>query len=560
MPSLVHVRIAAQPPPVPLFEGLRHLVTFAGTCLLVLVVGLLGSRLLRRHRLHWSWAACAALLAGLAHGSLGRAALPVTLGSLLAAVRLRGWQRRDRDEGIDPVGGVLDGRTPRTFVAWLAFRAGHLLAHHARARRTGTLLLGHDERWRRVLVPLDGRTGACHTLVVGATGSGKTVTQSRIAVAAIDAGMGAVVVDPKGDAALREQLVRAADATGRRFLEWTPEGPSVYNPLARGSDTEIADKALGSERFTEPHYLRQAQRYLGHTVRALRLADVEVTLARLVEYLDAPNLEQLLRDLPEDIARSSFEYLDSLGARQRADLAGVRDRLAVLSESDAGAWLEPGAGTPETSAPEPVASDPGAPAADHIDLLACAREGAVVLFTLRADSRPLLSQMLAAAIVQDLQTVVAASQTRPVRMLVLIDEFSAVAPEHVVRLFGRARSAGINLVLGTQEMADLRRGGRDSLAEQVIGNLGLVIAHRQVVPASAELIAGLAGSQWGWRVSRHSGGGTTRTRTRRALLESTELMRLATGWAAVLALADTQGPPVRITRVLAPATRPGARA
>ncbi len=158
--------------------------------------------------------------------------------------------------------------------------------------------------------------------------------------------------------------------------------------------------------------------------------------------------------------------------------------------------------------------------------------------------------MLAAAIVQDLQTVVAASQGRPVRLLALIDEFSAVAPEHVVRLFGRARSAGISLVLGTQELADLRRFGNDPLAEQVIGNLSLLIAHRQVVPASADLIASFAGYRSGWRISRHSGGATTHTRTHHALLQANDVMRLGTGWAAVLALAHTQGPPVRITRIL----------
>ncbi|HTQ67571.1 MAG TPA: helicase HerA-like domain-containing protein [Solirubrobacteraceae bacterium] len=535
MPSLVHVRLAVQPPPVQLFEELQRASVFAGGCLLAAVVGLLGSRLLRRHRLHWSWAACAAGVGALAHAALGQAALPVALGSLLAAGRLRRWQRADAEDGIDPGARTTGGRTPRTLAAWLAFHAGRARAHDVGSEPGGSLLLGYDERWQPVVVPLAGSTGGTHTLVVGATGSGKTVTQARIAAAAIRAGMGAVVVDPKGDAALRRQLIEAAAASGRRFFEWTPEGPAVYNPLAGGSETEVADKALGSERFTEPHYLRQAQRYLGHEVRALRLAGTEVTLAGLVEHLDPHNLEQLLRELPEDAARRSFAYLDSLGPRQRADLAGVRDRLAVLSESDAGAWLEPGSAT-----------------SDRIDLLACAREGAVVLFTLRSDSRPLLSQMLAAAIVQDLQTVVAACQGCPVRMLVLIDEFSAVAPEHVVRLFGRARSAGISLVLGTQEVSDLRRHGTDSLAEQVIGNLGLVIAHRQVVPGSAELIAEFAGSQWGWRVSRHSGGATTRTRTRRALLDATEVMRLGTGWAAVLPLADTQGTSVRITRVLAP--------
>jgi len=535
MPLLVPVRLATQAPPVQLLHALQRLATLTAECVLAVAVGLIGARLMRRHRLHWSWAAVGAGLVALAHGPFGDAALPLALGLLFAAWRRRRLQRTDREDGIDPAADTLHGRTPRTLLAWLLVRSRGLVSGDADRSQAGKLLLGYDECWNRVLVPFGGSAGGTHTLVVGATGSGKTVTQSRIAVAAIASGMGAVVVDPKGDAGLREHLLGAARASGRRFLEWTPEGPNVYNPLARGSETEVADKALGSERFTEPHYLRQAQRYLGHEVRALHLAGEQVTLAALVEYLDPANLEQLLRGLRGDLARASFAYLDSLGARQRADLAGARDRLAVLSESDAGAWLEP-----STRAPA------------RIDLLSCARERAVVLFALRSDSRPLLSQMLAAAIVQDLQTVVAASQARPVRMLALIDEFSAVAPEHIVRLFGRARSAGISLVLGTQELADLRRSGRDPLAEQVIGNLSLLIAHRQVVPASAELIAGFAGSTPGWRVSRHSGGATTRTRTRHALLQPSEVMRLGTGWAAVLALAPTQGAPVRITRILPP--------
>jgi len=72
----------------------------------------------------------------------------------------------------------------------------------------------------------------------------------------------------------------------------------------------------------------------------------------------------------------------------------------------------------------------------------------VVLFRLDADRRPLLASMLAAAIVQDLLTIAADLQAQPVPTLVLVDEFSAVAPGGVVRLFGRGRSAGLSLLLG----------------------------------------------------------------------------------------------------------------
>jgi type IV secretory pathway TraG/TraD family ATPase VirD4 len=365
---------------------------------------------------------------------------------------------------------------------------------------------------------------------VGATGSGKTVTQTWIAVRAIERGMGAVVVDPKGDPGMRRALSAAARSADRAFIEWTPGGPSVYNPYARGSETEIADKALAGERFTEPHYLRQAQRYLGHVVRAMRNAGLEVSLGGIVHHMDPARLECLARSLPEGESEATHAYLDSLTGRQGGDLAGVRDRLAILSESDVGPWL-----------------DPQTPDAERFDLLQAVRARAVVYFNLESDSRPLLTQMLGAAIVQDLQTTVAALQGRPMPTLVVIDEFSAIAAEQVVRLFGRARSAGFSLLLGTQELSDLRLPGRERMLEQVMGNLSVLIAHRQVVPESAELIASLAGTKGAWRVSRSSDGRMTRTRTREGLLDSNEVVSLGVGWAAVIVLADRAG--ARFARV-----------
>ena len=50
-----------------------------------------------------------------------------------------------------------------------------------------SLVLGVDARRRAVAIPLGGRSGS-HTLIVGATGSGKTVTETLIVVRAIEAG------------------------------------------------------------------------------------------------------------------------------------------------------------------------------------------------------------------------------------------------------------------------------------------------------------------------------------------------------------------------------------
>ena len=158
--------------------------------------------------------------------------------------------------------------------------------------------------------------------------------------------------------------------------------------------------------------------------------------------------------------------------------------------------------------------------------------------------------MLGGAIIQDLQSAISSLQARPVPALVLIDEFSALAAEHVVRLFGRARSAGISLLLGTQEVSDLRLPGREQLLEQVLGNLTTLIAHRQVVPDSAELIARLAGTRGAWSSTWNRDGRGTRTRVREYLIGPDEVKALARGHAAVIRLSGHAR--VAVTRVLAP--------
>jgi conjugal transfer pilus assembly protein TraD len=538
------------PSPIPLPEQqpdpwalIREVLQWLPSTMLHLVlgviVGTLAARSMRRRHLHWTWAAAALVLVVLLRSRLGDSALTLALASLLAMMRGRRWHREDIDAGMDLAEIASERRSPLDLLRSLASVTNtRYLARCAEVDAPGEqrLALGRDERGRTVAIPFGEESGGRHALVVGATGSGKTVTQTWIALRAIERGRGAIVLDPKGDRGMRAELQRAAQAAGRRFLEWTPTGACVYNPYACGSDTEIADKALAGERFTEPHYLRQAQRYLGHVVRSLHAAGVEVSLAQIAVHLDPDRLEVLARELPETDAQSTHAYLDSLSPRQRSDLAGVRDRLAILTESDVGLWL-----------------DPRTVSAERFDLLSAVRSRAVVYFNLEADSRPLLAQMLGAAIVQDLQSAVAALQEHPVATLIVIDEFSAVAAERVVGLFARARSAGFSLLLATQEVSDLRLPGREMLLEQVMGNLSVVIAHRQVVPASAELISNIAGRQGAWRVSRQSDGRTTRTRIREWVLDPDRIAGLGQGIAAVVVLGESAR--VRIAHISSPDSR-----
>jgi type IV secretory pathway TraG/TraD family ATPase VirD4 len=548
--------------PLEPVEQLAHWLTSAAVHGAIgVAIGLLAVRLMHHRHLRWTWAPAALGVDVIAAPVLGGGATwTLGIAALCATVRGRRWHREEVQAGADlaelaanrrgpvdvlrtlarrTVPRLIAGWAPRIPIAGWAVQVVSLVGGKAWSHNAGgndwfrddRLIVGEEEKQGGlVTIPLGGPTGGTHTLVVGATRSGKTVTMTWAAVRAIEHGMGAIVIDPKGDRDLCRELRDAAQAAGRQFVEWTPQGPSVYNPYARGSETEIADKVLAGERFTEPHYLRQAQRYLGHAVRTLRKAELEVSLRALVEQLDPMRLEVLARSLPESEAQEAHDYLDSLTTRQQSDLAGVRDRLAIMAESDIGPWL-----------------DPQTEGVERLDLLEAAKAQAVVYFNLEADRRPLLAQMLGAAIVQDLQAMVAALQGRPVPMLVVIDEFSAIVPERIVGLFGRAGGAGVSLMLGTQELADLRVPGRELLLEQVMGNLSSLIAHRQVVPASAELIASMTETRGVWRTSQHSDGGHTRTREHENVLRDEEIRGLPRGWAAVLELAD--GGRVSITRM-----------
>jgi type IV secretory pathway TraG/TraD family ATPase VirD4 len=340
-------------------------------------------------------------------------------------------------------------------------------------------------------VTLSDEQLAAHALVVGAAGAGKSTTMLAILSDHIARGRPVVALDMKGSPAFARELGRAAALAGRELRVWTPDGPSHWNPLAHGNATALKDMLISTERFSEPHYQRAAERYLQAAFTVLHAAHPgrPAHLDEVVAVMEPARLASRLRDVPSPLAARVADYLGGLTRDQESAVRGLGTRLALLSESTAGRYLAPGDG----------------PA---VDLATALEGGDVVLLSLNSSVYGKLAAQLGALAIQALtsaaghrlraQPVPTHGGPGPIPATFAIDEFSALGADNLLALLARGREAGVPVLLATQELSDLERAGR-GFRDQVMGIVGVTIAHRQDVHSSATMISQLAGTEWTWR-------------------------------------------------------------
>ncbi|MDQ6731151.1 MAG: DUF853 family protein [Actinomycetota bacterium] len=444
--------------------------------------------------------------------------------------------------------------------AVIAVRAGVALARPALARRAmrraaatrgETVAIGTDRQGHPVT--LQERQLAAHGLIVGASGAGKSTTLLGILSEQIVRGRPVVAIDLKGSPAFTGRLQGAAAAAGRPVRIWTPDGPECWNPLAVGNATELKDKLIATERFSEPHYQRAAERYVQTAIGALHADGRDVDLLSVVALMDPRRLSVLARGLQPAMADRVQDYLGSLTRDQLSAIRGFGTRLALLSESTAGPFLS---GAPANPAP--------------IDLRRALAGEEIVVFSLNSGRYGQLAAQLGTLAVQDLVSATGrrlqgmADGSTPALATIAVDEFSALGSDQVLALLARGREAGVSVLLATQELSDLERAGR-GFRDQVLGLTALKIAHRQDVPGSARTFAEMAGSEQVWEEThtiQSPLGARPRSRgTRRAVsrlvVHPDEIARLPTGEAVML----SKTPVSSVTRVrVKPAPRPAAAA
>ncbi len=224
-------------------------------------------------------------------------------------------------------------------VAWSA-RHNRVRVAQAGPESAGSAIsLGVDGRGRGV--SLSAEELSAHALMVGASGAGKSTTMLRILTEQIAAGQPVVAIDLKGSPAFAATLGRAALQAGRELRIWTPDGPGHWNPLAHGNATELKDKLIGTERFTEPHYRRAAERYVQCALQVLMATGAQPDLGSVVALMDPRRLAALSRRLGGPLADHVQDYLGGLTGRPGQRGAGARHAPGLAERILSGAVPRP---------------------------------------------------------------------------------------------------------------------------------------------------------------------------------------------------------------------------
>ena len=231
-------------------------------------------------------------------------------------------------------------------LAIAAVRAARFVARFAvgrlRApRREDGIMLGVDARGRLVRLGYDELSA--HGLIVGASGAGKTTTLLTILTDQVRRGRPVVAIDMKGSPSFVNELATTAADAGRPFKLWTLDGGAHWNPIAHGNATELKDKLIRTEHFTEPHYMRAAERYVQTVLQVLAAAhpDRPPTLQEVVELMDPGRLTGVLRHVDRPLRERVQDYRAGLTHDQLSAIRGLQTRLAIMTESHIGPFLAP---------------------------------------------------------------------------------------------------------------------------------------------------------------------------------------------------------------------------
>ncbi len=296
-----------------------------------------------------------------------------------------------------------------------------------------------------------------HSLIIGASGFGKTNLLSLIQEHCIKTGKPILFWDPKGDFEAQTTFKNLCDKHGRTcyiFSESNPDSVSL-NPILEGTVNQVADRIMRSFDWSEQFYKDCAYRILVKVLRELERGNSEFTLKNihflLVSKYDTSENSGLITKI-ELILESDFGRLLNAG-KEGLTLSKIRDQKACLY-----------IGLSTQAYGETAVSI-----------------GKLFLEELLYNSYMTLRDQ--ESLTKGLKNPISAN----------FDEFGALVTTQFIELQNKCRGAGIELIMAVQSASDIDRVNPD-LTKQIIENSGNIFVMKQRLDEGASLFANSIGT------------------------------------------------------------------
>lgn len=301
---------------------------------------------------------------------------------------------------------------------------------------------------------LDDEDRLRHTHIVGATGCGKTVLLEQLIYRDIERGLGAVIVDAKGDREFFDRLKIFCRAIGRegdlKLLSATHQMESVgWNPCRLGTPTELQSKFMQAAIYSEPHYEKACELALLKAFNELNESGEPFSLENLVD-----RLRILSRDGKDETTAGLFLDLNNL----------------ML-----GPW-------------GPILS--GSSDKEEVDLLKIVRSNEILFVDLPTEAQAVQSARIGRLLLQEIILTSGLRKLYPHLksgrpFSVYVDEFDAFAFPHFTTFLNKGRSSDFMIHLSHQTLSDLDKVS-PSFKGQIVSNMNVRFIFRQDNPDDAE--------------------------------------------------------------------------
>lgn len=309
-------------------------------------------------------------------------------------------------------------------------------------------------------------------LVLGTTGSGKTITLRRFYQRAMIKGYPLIVIDGKPDDANINWLMQCAKKYNRRFIGFNCSNYLSYDVLANGRFSELKDKIICLKDQWENDYYRSiAEDYLQTTFEVLLKLGEEFDLRHVVNCLSYSMLKILATDTHDERLIARVKELKNY---DRKDITGLQAHLNILINSELGEFFNK--------------TENSFSLTDVVD------EQAIVYFALPALRFPSFAKVLGKLVINDIKALVDRNTHNNTPIFTIFDEFSVFAGEQVLNLVNMGRGKGVHAIFGTQGLADLDKVDV-SFKNQVLNCVNTLICHRINDQESAETVANWIGTQ-----------------------------------------------------------------